>query len=220
MTYLPDKNKTFNRKLKRPKYLKTWHKLLFLSPIILILFIFKGYEYYTEYQLKHFGVHTWAKITKVSLSGVRDEFENNNIEFVFTVNDTDYWGYTMQKTNYRYAINDLDIPIFLNQQYQLTYVKDQPSIYKINFSKPHVNTVLLYLNDVSKIIQHIEHCDSLQSWCIAYAIFQQYRFEGIAQLYFYDEYVVENFKHNKNTFAKFWQSPPIKAIIKKCLEKQ
>lgn len=220
MKQFPVKKTTFNPKLKQTKVLKGWHKLLFLSPILIILFVFKGYEYYTEYKLKHFGVDTWAKITRVSLSGVRDEFENNNIEFLFTVNDSDYFGYTMQKNNYRYVINDLDIPIFPNQQYQLTYVKDHPSIYKINFSKPNVNTILMYLNDVSKIIQHLEHCDSLQSWCIAYAIFKQYQFEGIAQLYFYDEYTVENFRHNENTFTKFWQSPTVRAIVKNCFEKQ
>lgn len=220
MKYLANKKTTSNPDLKQKKVLKGWHKLLFLSPILLILFIFKGYEYYTEYQLKHFGVHTWAKVTKVSLSGIRNEFECNNIEFVFTVNDTDYLGYTMQKTNYRYTISDLDIPVFPNQEYRLTYLKDNPSINQIDFSKPNIKTILMYLNDVSKIVQSIEQCDSLQSMCIAYSIFKQFRFEGIAQLYFYDEYMVENFKYNKNTFAKFWNSPFVISIKRKCIRKQ
>ncbi|NSW44204.1 MAG: hypothetical protein HPY79_00020 [Bacteroidales bacterium] len=220
MKQLPNKKSAFNPKLKQQNVLKGWHKLLFLSPILLILFIYKGYDYYIDYKLKYNGVNTWAKVTRISLSGIRDEFENNNIEFTYRINDSTYFGYTMQTTNHRYVISDLDIPIFPGQEYQLTYVKDNPSICQINFSKPNVKTVLMYLNDISKIIRHIEHCDSLQSWCIAYSVFKQHQFEGLAQLYFYDEYTVENFKHNKDTFTKFWQSSDIKAIKNKCLVKE
>lgn len=205
-----------NVKFKKKAELKSWHKLLFLSPIIIILLIFKGNDWYRSYRLLNYGEKTWAKVTRVSLNGVRDVFENNNVELSYKVGDSLYWAYTMASVNHRYAINPLDIPIFPNQEYKITYDKENPDRYQVDLSKPNVNTIILYLNDVSKVISKLENISLSQSMCIAHEIFRNFGFDGLAYLYFYDEYLVENLKHNKQNFPEFWNNPKVREIIAKC----
>ena len=75
----------FNNKLsiKKKVELKLWHKLLFLSPIFIIVLLFKGNEWYRNYMLSNYGKETTAKITFVSLTGVHDQFEIDNVAFNF-----------------------------------------------------------------------------------------------------------------------------------------
>lgn len=203
-------------KFKKKATLKSWHKLLFLSPILIILLIFKGNDWYSSYRLSNYGEKTWAKVIRVSLNGVRDEFENNNVELSYWVADSLYFAYTTASVNYRFAINPLNIPLFPEQEYEITFDKENPNRYAVDLSKPDIKTIILYLTDISKVISTLEKTSVNQSECIASEIFRNFGFEGIAHLYFYNEYLVENFKYNKNNFSEFWNKPQIREIVAKC----
>lgn len=204
---------------KSQKVLKWWHKLLFLSPILLILFIYKGIEWYNEYQLTNNSVETWATVTRVSLGGIRDEFDSDNIEFQYKVEDSTYYGYVSERANEHFVFNQNDIPIFPNHRYRLKYVKTHPTIYKIEFEQPDISTIISYLNDVSQIIIEKEKINHNQAFCIARLIFKEFGFEGLAQLYFHDAYMVDNFKHNSSSFNSFWTSANVQEIKKHCEKK-
>lgn len=204
---------------KKKAELKNWHKLLFLSPIIFIVLIFKANDWYSLYRLSHYGEKTWAKITKVALDGVRDEYDIYNVQLVYKVEGSICVAYTTASVNNRYVINPLDIPLFPEQEYEITYDKENCERYSVDLSKPNVATIILYLKDVSMIIAKLENTSNIESMCIAREIFRNFGFDGLAYLYFYDEYVIENLKHNKQNFPKFWNSKKVKEIIAKCKSK-
>ncbi|HOU98388.1 MAG TPA: hypothetical protein PLP65_06040 [Bacteroidales bacterium] len=218
---IPSKNKekqTF-KKFNSPKILKWWHKLLFLSPILLILFIYKGVEWYNEYQLTNNSEETWATVTRVSLGGIRDEFDSDNIEFQYVVEGETYFGYGSERVNEHFVFNKYDLPIFPNHRYRLKYVKNKPTIYKIKFEQPDIKTILSYLNDVSQIIINKEKINHNIAYCIARNVFKKFGFDGLAQFYFHDAYMVDNFKHNSSSFHSFWTSAKVQEIKKHCEKK-
>lgn len=207
-------------KIKSPKVLKWWHKLLFLSPILLILFIYKGIDWYREYQLKNNSNQTWALVTRVSLGGIRDEFDSDNIQFQYNVDGKIYFGYASERVNDQFVFSNNDIPIFPNHKYRLKYVKNNPEIYKIEFEQPDIQTLLSYLKDVANIIIQKEKLGYQDAFCIAQNVFKVFGFDGLAQFYFANSYMVDNFKHNSSSFSSFWTSAKIQEIKNKCAKKK
>lgn len=203
---------------RKPEFqLKTWHKLVFLSPIFLIILLFKGNDWYRAYMLKAFKDSTWATITKVTLAGVRDAFDTENVAYSYTVGDSTYTSFVSVPVNHRYVIGNLNLPLFTNQRYRVYYASNKPHISKIDLSMPDSLTIQKYINEASYLIGQILSESNLnRTQCIAKMIFDKFAFDGLAYIFFYDEYVVENFKHNSQTFKTFWNSNEVKQIINSC----
>ncbi len=218
MKHLPSQNKPrFEIKKTSKKELKWWHKVLFLSPIFLIAIIFKAEEWYCSYLLAHDSDSTLAVLTKVTFSGVRDEFDTENVAFEYKVGDSIYIGYVSVPVNHRFVIGPLGLPLFSGQRYKLYFVRYKPHIYRIDITKPDSATVESFIQGAAKILQKINPSFSyLKNYCIATNIFKYYQYDGLAHIFFYDEYIVENFKHNTQKFKRFWQEENVKKIIKEC----
>jgi hypothetical protein len=217
---LPKKKSILIPNNKKDVKIKWWHKLIFLSPIFLIAILFKANDWYNAYLLSNYKDSTWAEITKVTLSGARESFDIENVEFRYTVNDSTYISYVSVPINYRFVISDINLPVFSGQKYKLYYSFKKPSICKIDFTQPDTFTIVLFIKDVSNIVKYILQNVSIeQAYCIALSIYTKYKYNGLAYLYFHDEYLVENFAYNSFTFQKFWNSPEIKSIINNCLIK-
>lgn len=213
--------KPYQNKDKRKFVLRWWHKLLFLSPVILILLIFKANDWYNAFLLQNNSQTTWATITKVNLIGVRDEFDTENIEFTYKVNKQTFTDYTSVKVNNKYVIGPLDIPVYPKQQFMVRYAVTKPSVVKIYMERPNMATIIGFMEDVAiNLIKNIPDTKNTisekQAGCIARNIFRYKGFEGLAYFYFFDEPVVENFKYNSNSFHTFFQSEEVKKIMDEC----
>jgi|GEM_PF-5131356 hypothetical protein len=205
---------------KQEFQLKWWHKLLFLSPIIIIALILKGNEWYESYMLNQNKDSTWAVLTKVTLSGVRDAFDTDNVAFEYIVGGNYYTGTVSVPVNHKYVLGNLDLPLFEGQRYRLYFASNKPNISKIDFTKPDTTTILGYIKKASYIVQKLLNIDIEKAKCIANKIFITFGYNGLAYIFFHNEFVVENFKHNSKTFSSFWGREEIKTIINNCAVKQ
>ncbi len=201
--------------------LRWWHKLLFFTPIILFLIILRANDWYHAYLLHYNGKTTWATITKVSLGGVRDEYDTENVEYTYNVDGHIYTAYLSVKTNNKYVIGPLDIPVFPNQQFMMKYAVSKPDVAEIYLDKPAINTIINFLKDVSIImLRDIPETKGTltikQAGCVARNIFRIKGYEGLSYFYFFDTPRIENFKYHKSNFHDFIQSDEIKKIFQEC----
>jgi len=213
----------FNNKLsiKKKVELKLWHKLLFLSPIFIIVLLFKGNEWYRNYMLSNYGKETIAKITFVSLTGVHDQFEINNVAFNFKYFDSVITGFTIAETNDNYVLLPNEMPLLVDDEYIVKYVEDNPDINEVNFLKPTVNTLINYIKITSDTLiklKYFENSILQKNRCfnLAKLIYFKFGTNGLATIIFWNESVAENFKHNSITFRKFISNKEFKEMIEKC----
>jgi hypothetical protein len=218
MSQHPARRRNVHLKKRKPEFqLKTWHKLVFLSPIFLIILLFKGNDWYRAYMLKANKDSTWATITKVTLTGVKDAFDTENVVYSYTVGDSIFTEHVSVPVNHRYVIGSLDLPLFPNQRYRVYYASNKPHISEINLSVPDSQTIRNYINEASYLIgQILSESSEERTKCIAQKIYDKFGYDGLAYIFFYDEYVVENFKHNSQTFKTFWNSNEVMQIISSC----
>jgi hypothetical protein len=209
-------------KLKKPKPVITiWHKLLFLSPILITLLIFKGNEWYNKYQLSYHGAETMATIKIVSFIGVRDPVEIENVAFEFNTGDSIYTGYTNATTNNNYVIAGNGLPLSVGDEYLIRFVKYNPDIYKIDYDKPSARTMLNYIKTASEILfrlNYFSYNKNQQSccFCLSKNIFHKYGFDGLAKILFHNEAIVENLNHNSITFNNLMRNKEVKKIVIEC----
>ena len=206
---------------KRKPQITIWHKLIFLSPIFVIILIFKGNEWYNNYQLSNNGIETLAKITKVSNVGVRDPVEVENVEFEFKYRNSLVKGYSLAKINGDYAISDNEMPLFIGDEFTLRYVKNNPEIYLINYNNPSKKTIEKYINITSISISNINLYQKgpnqkKQCECLSKNIFQKLGIDGLSSLFFNNELIIENIKHNSITFKNFITKKEVLQIINNC----
>ena len=220
-----NKSPIFNLKnKKKDPVLKLWHKLLFLSPIFIIVIIYKGNEYYKEYRLNTYGKETFAMITKISNAGVRDNFDIENIAFEFKADGNTITGYTQAETNNNYAFASNGLPLSVGDFYKVKYDSLNPELYFTNLSEPDPKTLVYYFNQAAKVIKkknifNDTYDPDLSIACFVQNIFIKYNYDGIATILFYDEYIAENFSHNAIKFKNFFDSEEVKLLIEKCSEK-
>lgn len=210
----------FNK--SKPK-IKLWHKLLFLSPVLIIVMIFKGNEWYGNYRLKNNGKSTFAVITYISTSGVRDPLEIDNVAFEYIAGDSVYTGYTIAQTNNSYAFANNGLPLSTGDRYKIIYVSDNPDIYEIDLKEPDPQTLIYYLNQAAKVIGNqkiFSDCKDEEKSiaCFVQNVFLKFSYDGLATILFYDEYIAENISHNAITFKRFMKKKEVKELIKKCSE--
>ncbi len=206
---------------KKEYQLKWWHKLLFLSPIIVIALIFKGNEWYESYMLNNYKDSTWAVLTNVKLSGVKDVFDIENVAFEYNVGGKIYSSTISVPVNHKYVIGDLDLPLYVGQRYRLYFATKKADICKIDLTKPDTATIKKYINDVAFVIQKLlNNISTFNAQCISEKIFNNFSYDGLAYIIFYDEYLVENLKHNSSTFSSFWAKSQVKNIINDCLKQK
>ena len=208
---------------KKQPVLKLWHKLLFLSPILIIIFIYKGNDWYREYQLQHHGAETYAIITKISTGGVRDPFEIENVAFNFSVNNKIYTGFTLAETNNNYAFAGNGLPLFVGDKYKIRYNKEDPEVYITNLTEPDSLTIHFYYNKAVEVLktQGLFKTSSNSDEnirCFVKNIFLKYSYDGLATILFYNEYMAENISHNSLTFKRFMNKKEVKEMIKHCSE--
>ena len=218
----PQKGKPINLlKSKKKLQITIWHKLLFLSPVFVIILIIKGNEWYSEYQLLNNGIETVAAITIVSSIGVRDPVEINNVEFEFSYNDSIVKGYSLAQINNNFAFSENGMPLFVGDEFTLKYVKDNPEIYELNYNKPTYKTIEKYIFITSETLAAIGIYPKSQSQikqcnCLSKKIYNKYNLDGLATIIFHDELIVENIMHNSFAFKKFINKKEVKELIKMC----
>ncbi len=216
LLYTRKKTIHFTKKTQ-PKKLKWWHKLLFLSPIILIALLFKANDWYESYLLNHYKDSTWAVIIKANLAGARDVFDVENVAYQYKANDSVYTAYTSIPVNHRFVIGKLGIPVFPDQRYKVYYVPHKPHICRLDITQPDSATIQLFIRNAALNVRSILNELSMQqAICMAEKIYQTFGYDGLAYLFFYDEYVVENITHNNKTFNNFWNTTKVQKIIKNC----
>ncbi len=207
--------------VKKRIELKLWHKLLFLSPILIIALLFKANEWYRNYQLSHNGVETTAKITFVSLTGVHDQFEIDNVAFNFNYHDSVITGFTTAETNDNYVLLPNGMPLFVNDEFVVKYVNFHPDIYEIDYSKPKISTLLNYITITTDTLIKLKYfkysnVQKEQCFCLAKLVYYKYGTNGLAIILFYNESIANNFKHNSITFNKFIVTNEFQKLFKKC----
>lgn len=210
-----------NIKLKKKTELKLWHKLLFLSPILIIVLIFKGNEWYKNYKLANNGIETTAKISAISLSGVRDQFDIENVAFTFIYHNSIITGYSIAETNNNYVLLPNGMPLMVNDEFKVKYVTDNTDLYEINFSKPELSTIINYIKNTSDTLKKIKNLlnnniQNVDFFCLSKNIYNKFGTDGLATIIFYNENIAENFKHNSITFKKFISKKEFKELLNKC----
>jgi hypothetical protein len=215
------KKNNWSFKTKNKPEIKAWQKLLFLSPIFIIVLLFKGNDWYKNYQLSKNGVETWATITMVSNIGVRDPVEIENIAFEFKVNYSIITGYSIAETNNNYAFAKNGLPLSIGDKYSLKYVKNHPDNYQLNLSKADSTTINHYIQLASAILEKIDFFPETEfkqqnCTCLANEVYQKFGLDGLSSILFYNESVAENISNNSITFKNLMKKKEVQEIIRNC----
>ncbi len=214
----------FTGKFKKAKpKIKLWHKLLFLSPVFIIVLIYKGNDWHKKDQLANKGKDTFAIITNISNAGIRDPFEIENVAFEFRTGDSIYTGYTQAETNNHYAFANNGLPLFVGDKYKVRYVSDNPAIYEIDLKEPDPQTLIFYFNKTADVLRKLDlfkNCKDTERSiaCFVQNVFLKYSYDGLATILFHDEYMAENISHNAIAFKRFLEKKEVKELMKKCSE--
>lgn len=223
MNLIPrDINTLKNSGNSKPK-LKLWHKLLFLSPILIIILIFKGNEWYKDYRLDKYGKECYATITQISMSGVRDPFEVENIAFEFNVGNSIYIGYAQAETNNHYAFAENGLPLSVGDKYKIRYDFEDPELYRLNLMEPDLKTLTYYFKQAACILRKNDYFTNLKDSersisCFVQNVFMHFGYDGIATILFHEEYLAENISHNAIVYRQFFEKEEVKELIRKCSE--
>lgn len=200
--------------------LKWYHKLLFLTPIILIAFVYKSFEWRETYLLDKYGVGTIATINRSGISGVRNTWDVENIAYYFSADNKIFYGYAVSPVADIFPVTPFDVPISTGDEFYLVYYPDDPGINKIDFSRPTSATVNKYLYYCASVFADEVQKNNLlkkpDGMCLALKVVQVYGFDAIANTYLRKLYAVDNFAHNGTTYKKMISSEAFKQAVKAC----
>lgn len=203
--------------IKKRRSLKTWQKLLWLSPIIIVALLYKGFEWYREYRLDNDGVHTIGRISIAANTGLHNLHTSENIAFSFMAGDFQVNAYAEAPVNNNYAFTPYGMPISAGDEFEVTYLPSDPEIYRIDFSKPGEKTKAGYIFTVASVLCSLEIVKpEISCLCVAEAVWKHYGYDGLASIWFNNEYLAENLTNNAFTFKSLTESEEFKTIIDSC----
>ncbi len=202
---------------KTEKQVKTWHKILFLSPIFIIILIFKVNDWYRSYLLKKEPQKTYATIVFVTTTGIDSNLDVDNVVIEYKVKDSLYRATLSVPINYRHVIGPINLPILPGQEYEIIYAKSKPEIFDLNLYKPSRKTIDSFISYSIDFVQNYKNVPRRVAICIVKDLLIIYKFSLFSYLYFYDDAWIENFQFNRKSFKSFWKDSVVVSICRKCI---
>ncbi|MCX7954620.1 MAG: hypothetical protein N3A01_05455 [Bacteroidales bacterium] len=202
--------------MKENSKIKLSKILLLFSPLLFFLLIYFSVKLYDYYILVKHKKTTTGVITKVSFSGIRNEFEVNNVEYEYFVGNIKYKGYTSSKLSYNYVISDIGIPIIPSHEYIVYYSEKNHTLSKIDFTKPTKNTIEKFIEETSSILakyNKFKKCTNNNLKELVKSLINIYGLNVVADIYCHQEPLVENLRHNKKTFEKLINNKKVDSLI-------
>ncbi len=212
-------------KISKPRSIDWKIKLLWFSPIIIIAFIVRFPDYRKDYLLEHYGKQSVAIIDYSCTTEILNAPEGDNVIFHFLVDNKIYKGFESVPANNNYVFTPFGMPLKPGHKFILTYYPENPEIYRIDLNKPLSNNMLDYLFKVAGALRQSGVCDGYGNdtqtrLCVGIYVFKLYGFDGWADIMFYDEYLLENFRNNGFSFRKLTHSDKFRAILNDCKNRQ
>lgn len=112
------------------------------------------------------------------------------------------------------------MPLEVGQEYKVAFNKEEPKYFKVLGAEFTKRTLLSYYNLTTPKIklwlteegiykEGMEHC-------VFKKVYQRIGIDGLAQLFYFNEAIVENIDNNSITFSSFEKQNEFKEIIKEC----
>lgn len=175
-----------------------------------------GYGWYFDYKIDNNKGSALAEVTAIRMNEVEYQFEVNGTLFT----DQAYVhkvGVTMLAEN--------GLPLKVGHQFKISYSKADPSYNRIEYNHVTAETLKSYLeiakssllNIYSEEWQEVEpRFQDARAKCIALLTYEHYGLEGLAQLVFWDEVVLENLSHNSWSWYFFSQKKQYQELEELC----
>lgn len=197
---------------------------LVVAMVLAPALIYLGYRRYQQYRLHSEGKKAIAVITHVMLSGgggsVSGDKCPGNVVFTFSDGVMKHTGCTDVSANYNAVITDNGMPLFPGDKFEMTYLPDNPETNDINFNAPTPETIEKYIERTAVKLSETEPADDAYSnnlyLCFAEEIYATFGIDGLANIFFYDEYWLENLSHNARTYKKMVKSAEYEQVKEKC----
>ncbi len=203
------------RKMQEQQYLETVERA---STYFIILVVF-GISFFSfDFLYENFKLssgnteYTYAKITNAN---------TRNVTYRFYVDGVPFESTSYVKKSFNEIVSKNGLPIEAGQYFKVIYNTDHPEYSKLDFSvypaevgESYMHMVYAKLRTNAKFEKYSERDLS----CIIMDTYSELRTHGLATLYFYDEPIVENFKHNRLRFYFFIKSQTFESIKSKCLQ--
>jgi hypothetical protein len=155
----------------------------------------------------------WAKIT---------EARTRNLSFIFYVDGVPHESTVYVRKSFTEIVVPNGMPVEPGQFFQVKYNVDFPNYNKVNFDRYSAEVGERYQQQVFAKLRQAPKFDLFSDNQLACIILEVYRArgtDGLALLYFFNEPVVENPRHNRMRYALYKKSTDFESLKTSCLQK-
>jgi hypothetical protein len=201
--------------MQEKQYLETVERASTYFIILLVLGIsFFAFDYlYENFKLNSGNTeYTYAKIINAN---------TRNVTYRFYVEGEAFESTSYLKKSFREIVCKNGLPIEVGHYFKVIYNSDHPEYSKLDFFVYPAEVGEAYMHLVyAKLRSHVkfEKYSEKDLSCIIMETYSELGTNGLANLYFYDEPIVENLKHNRLRFYFFIKSQTFESIKLKCLQ--
>lgn len=206
------------KKQREEKQAKEFQRgiLYFLLVVALSLGGYFGYNWFYDYKIDSNMASTKTTVTAIGI---------NRVVYQFTANGERYQeeeyvhksGYTM--------LADNGMPLKIGDEFSLSYNQNDPTYHRVEYSRMSENTLQRYIQMAKKSVRAIYsekwmELDAAQkdikAECVVLLVYDQFGLEGLAQLVFWDEALLENFQHNSLSWYFFSNDEKFREVEELC----
>lgn len=184
---------------------------VFVGIILSILIVNVSVNYYHEQQAYVNSDTTICEIV---------DLESHNFKAIFSDGLNEHIVDQRASKAFNTLYYENGMPLEIGQEYMIVYNTVEPEYFKIIGEHYTQATLISYLNLTKPKIKRWLMEDGLYQTGMEECVFQNvYRtmgIEAIAQLYYYDEALLDNFTNNAMTFSTFKNKSQIKDILNVC----
>lgn len=175
-----------------------------------------GREQYNTFIINSNPATTYARVI---------DQEQRLVRFIFVANGVIYTGEEHVTYNRNVNCADNGMPIRHNDLFAVEYSREDPEYYQIDFNRPHPNTMERYLETAEFRLPIIfpnsfkgmkENEIATDARCLILAIFDEFGYDGLANLTFYGESVFFNWDNNSSTFHRMVNKDDFQRLFSYC----
>lgn len=183
---------------------------IFVGLLLIVAAFYFGQDYFVSWYVNQAPKETIGHIT---------DFGMRKFAIEYTVNERTYIERISGTRSQKFLVTPNGMPVVYGAEFLVVYNKNDPSWCEVDFEKITPLTLRKYVKMISEEAAAIFDLPSADNRveCASLQLFNSFGFDGLANVFFWRESPMENFKNNSFTFELMEESEEYQTILKDCL---
>jgi len=136
----------------------------------------------------------------------------------FQVGDEYYIERFMGRRSKEYLLTPNGMPVIRHSQFLVKFNADKPNRFYVDYNHFTHKTLRSYIDMTTEIImQNYESSSETNAQCLSLRVFDTFGLNGLANLVFMDEAILENHRNNSFTYARMRDDENFEKLLGECL---